>query len=35
MKQQNPGKDEQLKACWTLLLRYCGNIAQVMLPAGC
>ena len=31
MKQQNPGQDDQLKACWSLLLRYCGNIAQVCL----
>ena len=34
MKQQNPGQDEKLKACWTLLMRYCGNIAQVGWLAG-
>ena len=34
MKQASPGQDERLKACWGVLLRYCGNIAQVCPAAS-
>ncbi len=29
MKKNNPGQDEQLKMCWSTMLKYIGNIARV------
>ena len=33
MKKTNAGKEEQLKTCWSTMLKYVGNIAKVSLPA--
>lgn len=34
MKKAHPSQDEQLKTCWNTLLKYCGNVAQVVLDAS-
>ena len=33
MKKMNAGKEDQLKTCWSTMLKYIGNIAKVSLPA--
>ena len=33
MKKTNAGKEEQLKTCWSTMLKYIGNIAKVSLSA--
>ena len=33
MKKNNPGQDEQLKTCWSTMLKYLGNIARVSAAA--
>ena len=33
MKKTNSGKEEQLKTCWSTMLKYIGNIAKVSSPA--
>lgn len=29
MKKNNPGQDEQLKTCWSTMLKYISNVAKV------
>lgn len=33
MKKTNSGREEQLKTCWSTMLKYIGNIAKASLPA--
>ena len=33
MKKNNSGQDEQLKTCWSTMLKYIGNIARVSAAA--